>query len=67
MTVYELRQKLANVINQNKQVVIKQSNAINFGDNAPIYDMYEKDGVVYIAPPESIRKLPVYYELSPGS
>ena len=46
MTVYELRQE--------KEVVISQSNAISFGDNAPIDGIYEKDGRVYLAPPEAL-------------
>ena len=54
MTVYELRQKLAAIVNQNKEVAIKESNAINFGDNIPIDDIYEKNGRVYVAPPETL-------------
>ena len=54
MTVYELRQKLAAIVNQEKEVVISQSNAISVGDNAPIDGIYEKDGRVYVAPPETL-------------
>lgn len=54
MTVYELRQKLAAIVNQNKEVVVKESNAISFGDNIPISDVYEQNGKVYLAPPEVI-------------
>lgn len=53
MTVYELRKKLAEIINQNQEVAINESNAINFGDNIPIADIFEKGGHVYLAPPES--------------
>lgn len=54
MTVYELRQKLAAIVNQNKEVTIKESNAINFGDNIPIADIYEKNDRVYLTPPDTI-------------
>ena len=56
MTVYELRKILANITNQNKEIVIKESNVINFGDNAPIDAICEKNGVIYIVPLESIGK-----------
>lgn len=55
MTVYELRKKLEEIINQNKEVTIEESNAINFGDNIPISDVYEQGGRVYLAPPRTIK------------
>lgn len=54
MTVYELRKKLAEIINQNQEVAIKESNAISFGDNIPIDSVFEKNGRVYLAPPKSL-------------
>ena len=30
------------------------NDAINFGDNIPIDDIYEKNGRVYLAPPEAL-------------